>query len=99
MTIYRGCEEIQLTDAELRLAYNKQQHKYDTEDVIGELESCCDGSGSRREQLAQKILDYPEWVSQIAETKRDNMERCGMPGEEATENAVNAALKEAEDGE
>ncbi len=99
MTIFRDGEPIILTDAELRLAYDEQQHKYDIEDVAGVLDFYCDGSRTWADRQAEKILGDPDWLSDIADQKRENMDRLNMPWNTATEYAVNAAMRETDEGE
>lgn len=90
MKIIRDGKEIELTAEELRSAYWEQEHLFDIEDVVSELEYRCefDSNGA-----AQKILEDPELISDIADEKRHEMDEYEVSWYDATQTAIDNAIE------
>lgn len=91
MKITRDGKVIELTPQELLAAYYEQEHKFDLEDVRGELElySECDGTDA---YLAKKLLADSAKLSEIARDKRRNIDKYDMEWQDATQAAIMDAL-------
>lgn len=85
--IIRGSEvEIELTSDELFRAYSEQEHKFDIDDILEELET---GGEDTDNYNDIPIAWLKEKFSEIAFLKRRNIDKYGLEWSEAVKQAIN----------
>ena len=90
--IIRGLEvEIELTSDELFRAYSEQEHKFDIDDILEELET---GDEDTDNYNDIPIAWLKENVSEIAYLKRRNIDKYGLEWREAVRQAINDYARE-----
>ena len=80
---------FELTAEERRRAYYEQEHEFDIEDVIGELESRCDGED---DALVRELLADRDQLSAAADKKRRLVDDFDVNWNDATREAVDEAI-------
>ena len=88
MRIEREGKVFELTAEERYRAYYEQEHEFDIEDVIGELESRCDGED---DALVRELLADRDRLSAAADKKR-LVDDFDVNWNDATREAVDEAI-------
>ena len=83
--------EIELTSDELFRAYSEQEHKFDIDDILEELET---GDEDTDNYNDIPIAWLKENVSEIAYLKRRNIDKYGLEWREAVRQAINDYARE-----
>ena len=83
--------EIELTSDELFRAYSEQEHKFDIDDILEELET---GDEDTDNYNDIPIAWLKENVSEIAYLKRWNIDKYGLEWREAVRQAINDYARE-----
>ena len=89
MKIEREGKVFELTTEERYSAYYEQEHEFDIEDVIGELESRCDGED---DTLVRELLADRDRLSAAADKKRRLVDDFDVNWNDATREAVDEAI-------
>lgn len=89
MKIERDGKVFELTAEERHGAYYEQEHEFDIEDVIGELEGRCDGED---DALVRELLADRDRLSAAADKKRRLVDDFDVNWSDATREAVDEAI-------
>ncbi len=92
MKIKRFGITIKLNKDELYEAYLEQQHIFDMENIVNELETMVMSGSLATEKAIENILDDGEKISNIARWVRYSHEHDGMSYESAIEERVASAI-------
>ena len=91
MKIEREGKVFELTAEERYSAYYEQEHEFDIEDVIGELEGRCDDEEG---ELVKELLADHDRLSAAVDKKRRLVDDFDVNWSDATREAVDEAIKQ-----